>query len=79
MRQGVPAEVALLDRTTAVENLDGPGGKLDSLLVEAESGHVAEVIMHHGLIFAEQKFIPIERVRRLSERAISVAHEALPS
>lgn len=79
VRQGVPEEVALLDRNTAVENLNGPGGKLDSLLVEAESGHVAEVIMHHGLIFPEQKYIPIEQVRRLSERAIAVANESLPA
>jgi len=72
IRQGVPEEVAVLDRHTTVENLNGAGGKLDSLLVEADSGHVAEVIMHHGLIFPEQKYIPVEQVRQMSERSISV-------
>lgn len=78
VRQGVPDVVAVLDRNTTVENLDGPGGRLESLLVEADSGHVAEVIMHHGLIFAEQKYIPIERVRQMSERAISVSANPTP-
>lgn len=76
LRRGVPEKVTVLDRNTAIENLDGPDGKLDSLLVEAESGHVSEVIMHHGLIFPEQKYIPVEQVRQMSERSISVGAEA---
>lgn len=73
VRHGVPEEVVVLDGSTNIENLDGPGGKLDSLCVESKSGHLRELTLHHGFIFPEQKRIPIDYVRRVGERTIAVS------
>lgn len=77
VRHGVPEDLVVLDGSTNIENLDGPGGKLDSLRVEPESRHLREITLHHGLIFSEQKRIPINHVRHVGERAISVSAQEL--
>lgn len=77
VRHGVPEDLVVLDGNTNVENVDGPGGKLDSLRVEPESRHLREIALHHGLIFSEQKRIPIAQVRHIGERAISVSAQEL--
>ena len=77
VRHGVPEDLVVLDGSTNIENLDGPGGKLDSLRVESKSGHLRELTLHHGFIFPEQKRIPIDHVRRVGERAIAVSTQEL--
>lgn len=72
MRRGIPEDATVIESGIPVVNGEGSGGKLDGLIIERESRQISQLVMHHGLIFTEQKFIPITNVQHIGERSIAI-------
>ncbi|MEI2611025.1 MAG: hypothetical protein V9G20_20530 [Candidatus Promineifilaceae bacterium] len=72
VRQGIPADSTVIERGTVVQNPQGADGKLDSVVIEPESGQITQLVMHQGIIFTEQKLIPVANVRHIGERSIDL-------
>lgn len=72
MRHGVPHDATVIERGLPIHNSIGSGGKLDSLVIKPESGEITRLVVHAGLLFTEQKIIPITNVQHIGERAIDI-------
>lgn len=72
IRHGVADDLAVVDRSTPVEGLDGGIGKVDRFMVDAPSGEITQVIVQQGLLFTSKRAVPASMVTAIAEDAVFV-------
>jgi uncharacterized protein YrrD len=73
IRRGVLPTLAVIERGIPIKNLERTLGKLDHVLAEPEDGRITRLVMQQGLLFPEQRLLPISLVEGFGEHGISVA------
>ena len=68
---GVDADLAVVERGTPVVNHQGRVGRVDHLLVDAESGEISSLVVRRGMI-PYYPILPISAVRQVSDEAVTV-------
>jgi len=71
VHEGVPSELAVLERGTPVHNVNGEMGKMDHVLVDRESGEISYVIVDRGLL-SPSLVVPISKIGKVSEQSVTV-------
>lgn len=83
VREGVSLDLNLVARGTTVRYGQEELGKLDHVIVDAESGRVTGLVVRHGTLVPRRAVIPAAAVDEVGEEAIAVnlskeAFDALP-
>jgi uncharacterized protein YrrD len=72
LREGVTAGKHVLGRKTGVENVGHSLGKVDHVVLERETGKIAEIVMRTGL-FPAYYVLPVTKVEDIQEDSILVS------
>lgn len=70
VRYGIPDERAVLERGATVTANDGRAGKLDHLMVEAETGAITHLVLQQGTLFPSRRVIPADMIESVSHSGI---------
>jgi uncharacterized protein YrrD len=72
VREGVEDELNLVKRGTTIRNLERELGKLDHVIVDAESGRVTDLIVRHGALMPRRVRLPVAAISDIGEEEIVV-------
>jgi osmotically-inducible protein OsmY len=72
VHQGVSAGKSVIGRKTEVANLQQPIGHVDHIVVDSQSGRIADIVVRKGLL-AEYVVIPAARIEEVGERDVLVS------
>jgi uncharacterized protein YrrD len=71
LREGIATGKAVIGRKTEVDNLHGALGYVDHIVMDTQSGKIAQVVMRKGL-FPEYVVIPLEAIGDVADDSIFV-------
>lgn len=72
VRQGVPDEQAVIERGVPVISPDGRAGRLDHLLIDAETRVISGLVLESGVLFTNQRLVPGEMIESIAETGIYI-------
>ncbi|MCI0398802.1 MAG: PRC-barrel domain-containing protein [Chloroflexi bacterium] len=70
IHEGVASGLIMIERGTPLKNHNGAVGKLDHVVVDADTGRITHLISHHGLVSGDELAIPASLIDRISETGI---------
>jgi hypothetical protein len=70
--EGVDDNLALIDKTTPLEAVDGPFGNVIGLVVMPENGLITDLLVHKGTIFVDEFLLSTMVVERISSKGVFV-------
>ena len=68
----MPDERAVIQRGLPVISPDGREGRLDHLLIDAESGKITGLVLQNGVLFTSQKRVPGEMIESIAESGVYI-------
>jgi uncharacterized protein YrrD len=71
VHEGVPPEMAVIERGTPVVNKYGPVGRVDHLLIDAESGELTHLVIRRGLL-PYHPILSMSEVERVGEDGVTI-------
>lgn len=71
LREGIATGKAVIGRKTVVDNLQGVLGYVDHIVIDVQSGKIAQLVMRKG-VFPDYVIIPQEEIREVSDDKVYV-------